>query len=368
MKIQTVLSTLFLAAMLSVTAFAQTTTYSTTLSSAVTQTQLFVNLASVSNITAASNGNPANATTLLFVDREEMRVISLTGTTVMVQRASDGSPQQLHQSGATVYLGPAQQAPVGPWTDGSSLSSNCTSTTYAFLPLIVTGGTSGASGNQYTCPSSGPQANQWVQTSMPAPIYNSDGFFFVPFSAGYTTASANPGTLGFAVAGASNVPVLNGAVTSTGTNTITFSYILHVPSRLLTGKGIAINDVKFLYGNSTGTLGTQAATLASGTYNSTIVFSTITLPAAGASETASTVTPVRADSGTLAITPSAASANVTAVTAGQFYTQQFTPSAPIVVNSDLTEVLFQVTLQCTATTATTVSSPGVIVDYTNVVI
>lgn len=183
-----------------------------------------------------------------------------------------------------------------------------------------------------------------------------------------TVVSGNStGTNGQTTAGASSTPVVQAQTSNVGTNTHTYLCTIAPPARLVAASStniVKIVDAVFLYGVQTTALGTQVATLASGTFNSSIVFSTIAYPTAGASETPSTVTPVRGDSGTMAITPAAASANVATTTAGSFFSQTFTPATPIVWNVDLTQLLLTVTLLNAATSATITNSPGVLIHMT----
>jgi hypothetical protein len=184
--------------------------------------------------------------------------------------------------------------------------------------------------------------------------------YIVPPSACQSFVSGNAtGTQGLTVAGASSTYVVQAQTSASGTNTHTYQCNITpplVPSSIV--------DATFFYGVQTTTLGTQAVVLASGTLNSQIVFTSITYPAAGASETPSTVTPVRADSGSLTLTPVAASVNVATTTAGAFYSQLFSPASAIAVTTNLTQVFLNVALLNTATSATITNSPGVLVRYT----
>jgi hypothetical protein len=174
------------------------------------------------------------------------------------------------------------------------------------------------------------------------------------------TVSGNAtGTNGQTVSGASFTPTIQSQTSATGTNTHTFLCNISPPVR-----PSSVVDVSFYYGVQTSNLGTQAAVLASGTMNGSVVFSTITYPTPGIGETPSTVTPVRADSGTLLINPVVASANVNTTTAGAFYSVRFTPASPIVVSADHVQLLLTVTLQAAATSATITNSPGAYVRYT----
>jgi hypothetical protein len=177
-----------------------------------------------------------------------------------------------------------------------------------------------------------------------------------------TTAQTNVGVsgatgLGIIPTGASNTPVYQLATTVTGTNTHT--YTCRVNSL---GKLPAIVSVEWDYG-TIATLGTQAAVLASGTMNGQLLFSTITLPATGAAETPSTVTPVRWDAGTVVINPVVASFNVTALTAGAFYTATVTPATALTMATPLTDYFVSFALLNTATTATATYITGVKLNF-----
>jgi hypothetical protein len=176
-----------------------------------------------------------------------------------------------------------------------------------------------------------------------------------------TVSGNSSGTNGSTTVG--GVAVVQDSTSVTGTNT--HSYTCHMPllSRTTSGKGIvSIVDVTFFYGVQTASLGTQAAVLASGTLNGTTVFTQITYPAAGAGETQSAAA-ARADSGTATWTPIVGSFNVGTTTAGQFFSEKLAPGSTLTYNTDLTDLTFNVTLQCTATTATISNTPGFIVHY-----
>ena len=191
--------------------------------------------------------------------------------------------------------------------------------------------------------------------------------YFVGPGACNSAVSANStGTNGLTVVGASNTPVVQAQTDATGV-VHTHTYICNIapPYWVVTaGTGLQIVDAVFLYGVQTTGLGTQTSTAASGTYGSSIVFASITYPAAGTSETPSAVTPVRADSGNLVYTPTATNANVATTTAGAFYAQKFAPATGTLVwKTDLKQLLLTVTLTNTTTSATITNSPGVIVHF-----
>jgi hypothetical protein len=151
---------------------------------------------------------------------------------------------------------------------------------------------------------------------------------------------------------------------STGTNTHTYVCKVHIPQRLANGKGAYLTDAVFYYGVQGAALGTQAAVPASGSFNGSTVFGQVSYPTPAAGETASPVTPSRLDSGTLVISPPAASFNTATTTAGAFFTAKFVPASPILLQTDLQDVVLTITFQCAPTTATTTNSPGGIIHYT----
>lgn len=186
------------------------------------------------------------------------------------------------------------------------------------------------------------------------------GAYWVPPGACQTIVSGNAtGTNGLTVVGSSNLYVLQASTSASGTNTHTYQCNISPivrPSSIL--------EATFYYGVDQSNLGTQAAVLASGTLNSSTVFSTVTYPVAGAIETPSALVPVRTDTGSLTITPAVASFNKTSIEPGRFYSVKFTPASPMPITADDVQVLLTVTLQNAATSATITTSPGVYVKYT----
>ncbi len=192
-----------------------------------------------------------------------------------------------------------------------------------------------------------------------APVPTIAGYWVSPGACQQVVSGNSTGTNGQTVVGASNTPVIMSSTSASGTNT--HSYLCNISPVV---RPSYVVDATFYYGVDVSSLGTQANVLASGTLNGSIVFGSITYPSPGASETPSSVTPVRADSGTLTIAPVVASFNVTSTTAGSFYSVKFTPASPIAVTADHVQLLLTVTLQAAATTATITDSPGVFVRYT----
>jgi len=311
--------------------FGQTALTQITLSAAVTDaTATTVTVSSATGLVVNKWG--------LYVDREFMVVRAINGTVISVDRGSAGTRATLHLSGATVYAGQVN------FFSSYDRSGACTASNQLATPTINT-----VTGNIFTC-----SGGRWVIKS---------GYEFLPATACNSSVSGNStGTNGYTTSGASVLPVVQAQTSNSGTNTHTYVCTITLPSRLIVGRSVVIEDVTFMYGVQTTGLGTQVASLSAGTINSQVVFSTITYPAAGASETASTVTPVRADSGSLTITPAVASANVATTTAGAFYSMKFTPASAIPLDSDK-QLLFSVALLNTATSATVTNSPGILVHF-----
>lgn len=129
-------------------AFAQTTVTSTTLSSALSYTSTTVRVASATGIaipslpsSAGDIGSPSsNDVTIIYADREAMRVVGVSGTIISVQRGFGGTLQSAHISGAKVWVGP------GSYFYSTAPEGACTSTGLTSLPRIIT-----TTGDLYTC-------------------------------------------------------------------------------------------------------------------------------------------------------------------------------------------------------------------------
>lgn len=122
---------------------AQITMTSTTLSTAVTSTS------GTTVVVASATGISAGR--FLFIDREFMKVVSVSGTTISVVRGVSGIVST-HASGATVYLGP------GSYFINYDHAGSCTATNELVLPQINV-----RSGNIWQCTSS-----VWVVLAGPA--------------------------------------------------------------------------------------------------------------------------------------------------------------------------------------------------------
>lgn len=266
------------------------------------------------------------------------------------------------------------------WTSSTALLTTTTAAT-AFAPgnVVVAFVTSTGGNITLVTPASwGPWTTAVNNT--PGGASNTAGAYWIPPGNCYYTTSGgtfaaqsgvgvtgNTG-LGLVASGATAgfVPVLQVATTNSGTATNTISCLINPPSTLgITGRGVNLVSATVFYGVQQTGLGTQVAVLGSGTMNGTIVFSKVAFPAAGAGETPSTGAPIRADAGTLVITPVVASSNVATTTAGSFYSVLFAPAATFALTTDLTQYYVNLTLLATATSATTINVPGVLVKYTS---
>lgn len=266
------------------------------------------------------------------------------------------------------------------WASGTSLLTTTTpSTAFAVGNVVVAYVTS--TGGNITAVTPAAWAPSTAASTIRPSGSNSGGAYWIPpGNCWYSVATgtlttptfgAAPGVtaLGLNVVGASSVPVMQVATTNAAVvSTNTISCWLNPPTTVgVSGRGVNVVDAVVTYGiqQTGGVNGTQVAVLASGTMNGSLVFDKIALPAAGASETPSTVTPVRADSGTLTITPVVGSFNAAITTAGAFYTSTFTPAAPIALTTDFTLYRINFPVLCNTTQATTINVAGVLVHYTN---
>lgn len=181
-----------------------------------------------------------------------------------------------------------------------------------------------------------------------------DGYFVVPPSACGASTSGTAGTGNNTIILDGSVAALKVASTNAAPSNNTFTCSITVPSRLTSGKGVIIQDVTFLYsqqGSATGLTMAASPTLQS-----------FTAPVAGTSETASSATLV-ARGGTLAFTPAVASANLTAISAGQYYSEKVALGTPFTIGTDLLNLQFSITFAQSGSTATLITTPGLIVHY-----
>lgn len=140
MKIRALFASFVLLLGLAVSATAQTTLTSTTLSVAANAD---TNIVTVASATGVDVGD------YLFVDREAMRVLGLTGTQVRVTRGFSGTGARAHAAAAIVYVGAPSNFASVEVVNGST----CTATAETYTPRIVL-----PTGNVYKC-----QNSNWRQ-------------------------------------------------------------------------------------------------------------------------------------------------------------------------------------------------------------
>ncbi len=109
---------------------------STTLSVAAAVSDQTVTVASATGIVAAD----LQPNTILFVDREAMRVKTVSGTLIGVARGSEGTPITAHASGARVWVGPPESFHTG------EPSGACTASAEKYHPRVVI-----TTGNIFSC-------------------------------------------------------------------------------------------------------------------------------------------------------------------------------------------------------------------------
>lgn len=329
--------------------FAQGSITTTTTASAVSATALRISVASATNIypparpTAAGNigspqGNPA--TTFLLIDRELLRVTAVSGTNISVERGFGGTRGGVtHASGSTVYVGPGSYFPSVDPPAGSS----CTATSLTVLPYL-----SYLTGTIWTCPTTAPGANTWVKSGTIDTYRFTDGAFWVAPSNCWFNPTTYTDTVILTVTGASATPVLQ-TTTNSATGTETLICSINVPTRLTSGKGVVITDITAFYG-----IQTTAST------SMTVAMNTITYPAAAASETASTVTPV-AISGT--VTNNTVTSGLGTTTAGAFWSVKSTLATPLALNTDLKQILYNLGFVSTTSGVHVINTPGLLVHF-----
>lgn len=339
---------------------AQISVTNTTLNAATTTASAgnngFISVTSTTGMTAGVE---------LYLDKEALRVlVTPTGTSgqVAVQRGYDATMPAKHANSTLVYIGPSTSTATpgsGPfWYTDPPLGVCAVTDELYNLHINV------RTGQFWQC-----VGLTWVNV-IDGVMMVGPGNCFYTTSGGTFAAQSNVGVTGTtglglvaSAAGVASLPVMEVSTTNSGTATNTLSCTIPIPSRVNIAKGVEVVDATFFYGVYQNAAGTQVAVLASGTMNGQAVFTTVTMPVPGASETASTVLPVRWDAGTLLITPVVASANVSALTVGQFDSVKFTPATALAMTSDLTVYEVNLTILCTATTATSIATPGVLVHY-----
>jgi hypothetical protein len=352
------LATPFAPAPWAVNLAAQTYTLnSTTISATIAATDTTVALTSASAATGSTFGAVV-AGQGLFVDQEYMVITAVSGSTVTVQRRNNRTtPPTTHLSGQTVYIGaPAAFQTVDPGVGVCAVGSQGD----PFINIT--------NGKVWRC-----LASTWLNV-IDAYVFVGPGSCFGSTTGGTLTTPAAVSNVNLyattwtglinSSTTAPGTPVLQIATTNSGTATNTVSCQIPLPSRTNPARGAYVADATWIYGlQQTGANATQVAVEASGTLNGIAAFGKIVLPAAGASETPSTVAQARADAGTIVLTPAKASFNASTTTTGAFVTQKIAPGAPFGLTTDLTIYYANFTVLETATSASTLQVAGVMVHY-----
>jgi hypothetical protein len=281
-------------------------------------------------------GAPSAAeATFLFVDKELMKVIAVSGTIIQVQRGVQGTKQAAHNSASTVWVGPGSWFIPATVMLGGQPTSACVAANSSHLPYIALW-----DGSFWACDA----GSNWKKQT--------DSVYYVPPTSctfGVTTLTT---TNTYVPVGASNAFVLS-ATTNAAAGTLHLVCQFLLPTRIFPGRGATIWDVTAYYGSQT----------VAPTSVGTATLGTITFPAAAAlTETASTVTPVAAGGTVTTVYPVTTSASVT--TAGAFLTAKSTFSTAVTLNTDRQLVQYMLPFVQSAASAMTVNTPGIMVHYT----
>lgn len=307
-------------------AFGQASYTTTTLGAAVTSSQTTLTVASTTGITGSVGGNGWG----VYVDKEYIRVSAVdNSTTLEVIRGQSGTKATAHISGAIAWAGPANYFTTSP-KEGS-----CTAANEVVNPVVNT-----TNGEVYDCDSS---IGAWVVQRE----------FFVPANFCGVHVSGTGGTNNNSIILDGSVSALL-AITTAATSHDIFTCEINVPARLDSIRGAKITAISFIYsqqGTATG-LSEVAPTLGS-----------FTAPAAKTSETASSATLVAAG-GTLTVVPAVASANLVAVSAGQYYSEKITLATPVNLSANpLQTLVLAVEFDQSGSTVTDITTPGFWVYY-----
>jgi hypothetical protein len=308
-------------------AFAQGSYTTTTLGAAITSgSATTITVASTSGMSGSLGGNGWG----IYVDREFMRIaVVVNSTTLQVIRGMAGTRGANHINGAVVWAGPLN------YFTAAIPTGACTVANLTVNPIINT-----SNGQVYDCDSS---TTEWaVQQGV-----------FIP--ADYCSAS----TTGTAGTG-NNTTILDGSVSAlkvastnaAGSHNI-FTCTVNVPSRVDAIRGAKLTDLVFVY--------SQQGT-ATGLSLITPTLKSFTGPTPGTSETASSAT-LSTAGGTLTMTPAVASANLTAISAGQYYTEKIALGTPINLSTDLKTLVLSFEIDQSGSTATLITTPGLWVHY-----
>jgi hypothetical protein len=352
MKMKTLSRISLIAALAIASAFAQTDTPRTTLCAAITST-------TATSICLTSTTNVVKGTGI-YVDLELMVVLTTpTGTTnapVQVARGrnSAAAPAALHANAQTAWLALTPDKTVVPGANGFGEGTAftdygpCTRSSITYLPHIWPN-----RGEILDCDST---VGRWVPYQQIFTLaigpgnceWSTTGTYDVQVA----VAVGGPNLQGALPLGASGVPVKQVKVTNAAPSINTLTCIIPINTyQPLINKGITVKYADVLYGVATTTL----TSISGG------AFSTITFPAPGATQTASTVTPVAVGG---SVTTSSTTGNLAATTAGAFKVSRLTPATPINLTTDQQFLIVSETFNQSASAAQVVNTPGILLHYT----
>lgn len=330
---------------------AQTATPSTTLCAAVGVTDKTICLASTTNVVAQTG---------IYIDLEYMKVLATpTGTTnayVQVARAQGaaGTPPQTHANSQTAWLALTPTKSAAPAENGFGFAASftdygtCTRTSYLYLPHIWPN-----RGEIIDCDATTGRWTPYMNTLTLAVDAGACGWSTTgTWDTQVAVATGGPNLQGTTTIGTAGIPVTQIKVTNGGASVNTLTCLVPINTfQPLLNKGITVKSADVVYGVATTTL----TSISGG------AFSTITLPAPGASQTASTVTPV-AVGGT--VTTSSTTGNLAATTAGAFKVSRLTPATPINLTTDMQYLVVSENFNQSASAAQVVNTPGILLHYT----
>lgn len=328
---------------------AQTLTPSTTLCAAVAVNDQNICIASTTNVVARTG---------FYIDLEYVQVLTApVGTTnvyVKVARGLNATSPAAHANSQTAWLALTPDKSVVPGANGFNFGAAftdygpCVRSQHAYLPHIWP-----ARAEIIDCDATTLRWAPYNQTftlavSASECAWSTTG----TWDAQVAVATGGPFLLGPTAIGASLIPVNQVKTTSAGAsvNTLTCIIPINVYQPLI-NKGITVKYADFIYGVATTTL----TSISGG------AFSTITVPAPGATQTASTVTPVAVGG---SVTTSSTTSNLAATTAGAFRTSRLTPATPINLTTDQQFFIVSENFNQSASAAQVVNALGLLLHYT----
>lgn len=272
--------------------------------------------------------------TELYMDHELIQVISVSP--LILARGVDTSRQSSHATNAKAWWGP----PSYFWK--SEPSGACSSLNVT--PVIVV-----PSGDQWGCPSSGPNAGFWSKVGLAqdqAYVFSDGVKYNTPGGCLLTAGTGTVGTAYATIRTAANVTVGQMTVGASGNGTFLATCDVTEGGRYSPNKGSTITGVTLLYGAQTAAITSIAAG----------AVSTVAYPAAGVAAGATVTTA----GGTLTVAP--ASLVLTTTTSGQCNAETISFGTPI-SPANLQRITFEQSF--TLANSTILQICGLIVNYTS---